>query len=214
MSECPKAAKPINRVVAVIANRADVRKAIRLHKRPDLFELRLDALCDCLDEIENAMEPRVSYGVMWTEATMEVLHYLAAISVSKSERVPEGMSTITLAAGKYASFRYPLSGLAQFTPQNWGCYVMDVDSKTLCAYQFFPSTGKTPALRLVAARKIAWDMQLGEFNSGEPTPEGVRQMIEAARIPVRGASGSNGRRTTTEPSDSPEKQDRSDAGGH
>jgi AraC family transcriptional regulator len=66
-----------------------------------------------IDEIENALEPRVSYGVMWTGATMEVLHYLAAISVSKSERVPEGMSTITLAAGKYASFRYPLSGLAQ-----------------------------------------------------------------------------------------------------
>ena len=66
-----------------------------------------------IDEIENALEPNVSYGVMWNGESMEVLHYMAAISVSKSERVPDGLSSLTLAAGKYASFRYPLSGLAQ-----------------------------------------------------------------------------------------------------
>lgn len=66
-----------------------------------------------IDDIEHALEPQVSYGVMWIGESMEVLHYMAAISVSKLGRVPEGMSSLTLAAGKYASFRYPLSGLAQ-----------------------------------------------------------------------------------------------------
>ena len=66
-----------------------------------------------IDEIENALEPGMSYGVMWMGESMDVLHYTAAISVSKSGRVPEGMCALTLAAGSYASFRYPLSGLAQ-----------------------------------------------------------------------------------------------------
>ena len=66
-----------------------------------------------IDEIDDALEPRVSYGVMWPGETMDVLHYMAAISVSKSGRIPPGMRPLTLAAGQYASFRYPLSGLGQ-----------------------------------------------------------------------------------------------------
>jgi len=66
-----------------------------------------------IDEIDNALEPRVSYGVMWSGETMDVLHYMAAISVSKSGRIPDGMAPLTLAAGKYASFSYPLSGLGK-----------------------------------------------------------------------------------------------------
>ena len=66
-----------------------------------------------IDEIESPLEPRVSYGVMWRGETMEVLHYMAAISVAQAGRVPQGMSALTLAAGRYASFRYPLSGLGK-----------------------------------------------------------------------------------------------------
>jgi AraC family transcriptional regulator len=64
-----------------------------------------------IDEIANALEPRVSYGVMWAGESMNVLHYMAAISVSGEGQVPDGMSSVTLAAGKYATFSYPLSGL-------------------------------------------------------------------------------------------------------
>jgi AraC family transcriptional regulator len=66
-----------------------------------------------IDEIENALEPRVSYGVMWSGASMEELHYIASISVTSAVRIPAGMTSHALAAGTYASFKYPLSGLQQ-----------------------------------------------------------------------------------------------------
>ena len=37
----------------------------------------------------------------------------------------------------------------QFKENVWGCYLLDVDNKTLCAYQYFPGDKK---LRLAAAR--------------------------------------------------------------
>src|SRR5438477_543231 len=50
---------------------------------------------------------------------------------------------------------------AQFSTNTWGCYVMDVDQQTLCAYQYFPGERK---LRLVAARNFRYDRRLGQFN--------------------------------------------------
>src|SRR5437762_2730563 len=55
MSRCRIAAKPINRLVGVVATNADLKKAMRLRKRPDFFELRLDALCYYPEEIEQAI---------------------------------------------------------------------------------------------------------------------------------------------------------------
>jgi AraC family transcriptional regulator len=67
-----------------------------------------------IDEIDNLLEPRVSYGVMRHETgSMEVLHYMAAVSVSALNHFPPGITALALPAGQYASFRYPLSGLAQ-----------------------------------------------------------------------------------------------------
>ncbi len=66
-----------------------------------------------LDEIGNMHEPKVSYGVMWNGESMGVLHYLAAVSVAKPVRVPQGMTMLALPAGAYASFSYPLSGLSK-----------------------------------------------------------------------------------------------------
>ncbi len=66
------------------------------------------------DEIDNLLEPRVSYGVMRHEpGTRDVLHYMAAVSVTALNRFPPGITALALPAGQYASFRYPLSGLAQ-----------------------------------------------------------------------------------------------------
>ncbi len=47
--------KSTGRVVGVIADRAALRKATRLRQPPDLFELRLDALCACLEEVDDAL---------------------------------------------------------------------------------------------------------------------------------------------------------------
>jgi len=66
-----------------------------------------------LDEIENPAEPRVSYGVMRQGPEgMASLEYLAAVSVREVGDLPLGMVSLTLPAGAYARFAYPLSGLA------------------------------------------------------------------------------------------------------
>lgn len=43
------------RIVAVIRSPADLRRALRMRRPPDLFELRLDALANCLDEVARAI---------------------------------------------------------------------------------------------------------------------------------------------------------------
>lgn len=62
---------------------------------------------------------------------------------------------------------------AQFSTNSYGCYIMDIDSQTLCAYQYYEKQ-----LRLVAARNFRFDRRLNQFNSDRPTPEEVRQMVE------------------------------------
>jgi hypothetical protein len=81
---------------------------------------------------------------------------------------------------------------AQFTVNNWGCYIMDVDQQTLCAYQFFPGEHQ---LRLVAARNFRWDRRLGNFNTDNPSPKEVQRMIEKEQ--------DNARVTATQPSPPP-----------
>jgi hypothetical protein len=67
---------------------------------------------------------------------------------------------------------------AQFAPNVFGCYLMDIDAQTLCAYQFFPSD---KALRLLAARNFRFDRRLTNFNTDKPTPEEVKQIVEQAQ---------------------------------
>ena len=43
------------RVVGIIASRADLERAVRMRKPPDLFELRLDRLAGMADEVEKAL---------------------------------------------------------------------------------------------------------------------------------------------------------------
>ena len=43
------------RVVGVIASRADLERALRMRRPPDLFELRLDRLADIADQVENVV---------------------------------------------------------------------------------------------------------------------------------------------------------------
>ena len=46
------------RIVGVIASRADLGRALRMRKPPDLFELRLDHLAGIVDQLENKL-PRL-----------------------------------------------------------------------------------------------------------------------------------------------------------
>lgn len=72
---------------------------------------------------------------------------------------------------------------AQFATNVWGCYVMDVDAQTLCAYEYRPSQGK---LRLVTARSIQHDRKLKRFNIDDPSPEEVEKLVEMEKNARRG----------------------------
>ena len=43
------------RIVGVIASRADLERAVRMRRPPDLFELRLDRLAGMADQVENML---------------------------------------------------------------------------------------------------------------------------------------------------------------
>lgn len=43
------------KIVGVISSRADLQRALRMRRAPDLFELRLDCLVSCLDELRNVI---------------------------------------------------------------------------------------------------------------------------------------------------------------
>src|SRR3954471_20633254 len=55
---------------------------------------------------------------------------------------------------------------AQFSLNTFGCYLMDIDKQTLCAYQFKPGSTQ---LQFVAARQFTSDLRLKLFNTG-PDP--------------------------------------------
>ena len=63
---------------------------------------------------------------------------------------------------------------AQFSQSVWGCYVMDVEQQTLCAYTV---SGTPPKLRLVAARDIRHDRRLRSYNLDGPSPSEVQDLI-------------------------------------
>jgi hypothetical protein len=71
---------------------------------------------------------------------------------------------------------------AQFSPQTYGAYVMDIDKQTLVAYQFYPGEKQ---LRFVAARRFSHDLRMTEFNTIPPV-EDVKKMIEAQDAGIRG----------------------------
>ena len=64
---------------------------------------------------------------------------------------------------------------AQISINTWGAYLLDVDSQTISAYQYFPGEKK---LRLAAARSYRWDRKLENFNTDLPTPREVKAMID------------------------------------
>lgn len=61
----PRPVKPAGRLVGVIADPDSLGRALRLRRPPDLFELRLDSLRDCLEEIARAL-PRLRAPIIIT----------------------------------------------------------------------------------------------------------------------------------------------------
>ena len=71
---------------------------------------------------------------------------------------------------------------AQFGEGRWGCYVMDVDTQTLVAYEYYPGNR---SLRLVAARNFRYDRQLENHNTF-PEPGEIKAMLEKQQANERG----------------------------
>jgi hypothetical protein len=73
---------------------------------------------------------------------------------------------------------------AQFSPSTWGCYVMDIDTQTLCAYQF---SGAEHSLKLMAARNFKNDRRLSNFNTAPPPTE-VQTWVKKEQEQLRGGA--------------------------
>jgi len=90
---------------------------------------------------------------------------------------------------------------AQFLERTFGCYILDTQKQTLCAYAFYGNSNH-PELRLIASRAIAWDRQLTNFNTG-PDPEDIKKMVQLGQQPLRGV-----RPQATQPADKPDQNDK------
>lgn len=75
---------------------------------------------------------------------------------------------------------------AQFNANTWGCYILDIDAQTLCAYRYKPGKNDGADLELVAARRITYDRRLTNFNSDHPSWLEVKQWVEQAAHGTRG----------------------------
>jgi hypothetical protein len=95
-----------------------------------------------------------------------------AFGADEQSRIPLAPQPI---AGGGGLFLMP----AQFAVNQWGCYIMDIDRQTICAYQYYPAEHN---LRLVAARNFTYDRMLKNFNTGsnpgEMAPSEVRKIVE------------------------------------
>jgi hypothetical protein len=100
-----------------------------------------------------------------------------------------GSMPTTLSAA-FAQNQLPIGGgagvfivPAQFSTNTFGCYIMDVDTQTICAYQYLPADRQ---LRLVAARTYRNDRRLQQFNSANPSPDEVLDLLEQQQQAARG----------------------------
>lgn len=66
----------------------------------------------------------------------------------------------------------------QLGPQQYGVFLMDLDSGTLCVYETLPDRAR---LRLVAARNFQYDRFLKDFNNESPTPHQVKRLVMQQR---------------------------------
>ena len=67
---------------------------------------------------------------------------------------------------------------AQFTSNTWGCYLLNIDRQTICAYQYFEGVKQ---LKLAAARHYRYDIELTDFNTASPTPAEVKAILDKAK---------------------------------
>jgi hypothetical protein len=113
---------------------------------------------------------------LWANAAMLALILLVLLSRSNAP---------SLLPAAFAQNQAPIAGgggvfvmPTQLSATTWGCYLLDVDSQTLCIYQYWPGDKN---LRLHAARSYKWDRKLENFNTDTPTPKQVKALLDQAQ---------------------------------
>jgi len=100
------------------------------------------------------------------------------IPVAFGQATPTAQQPAAPIAGGAGLFLMP----AQMSENVWGCYIMDVDQQTLCAYSV---TGNPPQLKLMAARDFRFDRRLKNYNTAHPQPPEVKNLVEKEQNDTR-----------------------------
>ena len=82
----------------------------------------------------------------------------------------------------------------QLRPGMDGIALIDTANSTICIYQYQAHRPVHDSFVLLAARSFRYDCQLVEYNTAEPRPEQVRQLIQQAQV-----GSQNGSVTETKP---------------
>ncbi len=121
----------------------------------------------------------ISYALYLNAAILFAILAVLLCRNNSPRFIPEALAQNQLPIGGGAGvFIVP----AQFSVNTWGCYLMDVDAQTICAYQFYPGD---KLLRLIAARNYKFDRLLGNFNT-TPAPGEVADLVQKEQKPARG----------------------------
>ena len=67
---------------------------------------------------------------------------------------------------------------AQLASDAYGLYLIDLENQTILLYSYGGPWAK--GLRLLSARSFRYDRMLVDFNAGKPSPQDVKQLLEAA----------------------------------
>lgn len=63
----------------------------------------------------------------------------------------------------------------QISGETYGLYLVDYENKTICVYEYVPRDRR---LKLRAARTYEFDAQLDEYNTDEPLPREVKELVD------------------------------------
>lgn len=99
---------------------------------------------------------------------------LAAIATCLLIEVGAGVSPVSAAPAEVPEADSTIVVSGKVTSDSYGMYLVDLKRRTICVYQWLPSSRK---FRLMAARNFSYDVQLEDFNNAKPTPREVRELI-------------------------------------
>ena len=95
---------------------------------------------------------------------------ISMLSRSSGMNVPAAMAEQAPIAGGGGVFVMP----GQLAPNQWGCYLMDIDRQTLVVYEYQPGEHK---LRFVAGRSFKYDRDMTNFGT-TPSPEEIHELVD------------------------------------